>query len=45
MARGDWGELAARPLTLLLVLVGAAVLIGPAQVAAWRRRRAVPGIA
>lgn len=42
MAHGDWGLLAARPLSLALLLVGAAVLVGPSVVAAVRGRRALP---
>jgi putative tricarboxylic transport membrane protein len=38
MAHGDWRLLAYRPLSLALLLIGAAVLLGPALWAALRRR-------
>jgi putative tricarboxylic transport membrane protein len=40
MAHGDWRLLAYRPLSLALLLLGAAALFGPALWSALRRRRA-----
>ena len=40
MAHGDWRLLAYRPLSLALLLLGAAVLVGPPVWTALRRRRA-----
>ncbi len=40
MAHGDWRLLVFRPLSFTLLAIGAAVLVVPAVVAAWRRRAA-----
>jgi putative tricarboxylic transport membrane protein len=44
-ARGDWTEILARPLTLALLALGAAVLIGPALTRALRRVHPGPAAA
>jgi TctA family transporter len=41
MAHGDWRLLVFRPLSLVLFLIGAAVLLGPPIAGALRRRSAV----
>jgi putative tricarboxylic transport membrane protein len=45
MAHGDWRLLLFRPLSLTLLALGAAVLVAPPLVSAWRRRAAAPTVA
>jgi putative tricarboxylic transport membrane protein len=44
MAHGDWHMLVVRALSLALFAVGAAVLLAPPLLSAWRRRAAAPAV-